>query len=78
VQSRAWSFAEAFTGVAVGYVTGLATQLVAFPLVGLHATLAQSLAVSLFFTVVGLARTYVIRRFFNRINPRPQEGPSCD
>ena len=53
--------------VAVGYGIAVATQVAVFPLFGLHASLADNLAIGAVFTVVSLARSYVLRRVFNRI-----------
>jgi hypothetical protein len=42
-------------------------QLVAFPAFGLNATTRQHLALGAIFTVVSLARSYLLRRLFNRL-----------
>ena len=65
-QSRLMSGVEAVTNVAVGYGVAVGTQLVVFPFFGLQATLAQNLAIGAIFTVVSLARSYLLRRLFNR------------
>lgn len=64
-QSRGASLAEAATNVTVGWSVAFATQLVVFPLVGIEADLRQNLTVAAVFTVVSLARSYVLRRIFN-------------
>lgn len=65
-QSRRNSLIEACTNIAVGYGLAVLTQIVAFPLFGLHASLSENLGIGLIFTVVSLARSYVLRRLFNR------------
>lgn len=67
MQSRSMSMLEAATNVAVGWLVALATQLIVFPVVGLQATLSQNLGISLAFTAVSLARSYVLRRLFERL-----------
>ena len=66
-QTRKMSAIESVANVAVGYGIAVATQVAVFPLFGLHASLADNLAIGAVFTVVSLARSYVLRRVFNRI-----------
>ncbi|WP_099863757.1 DUF7220 family protein [Pararhizobium haloflavum] len=63
-QSRAMSLFEAATNVLVGYWLAVATQLVIFPWFGLPARLSDSMAMGAIFTIVSLARGYVLRRIF--------------
>ena len=42
-QSRLMSFCEAIANVAVGYGVAVLTQILIFPMFGLHTTLAQNL-----------------------------------
>lgn len=65
-QSRKASLLEAATNVAVGYGLAVATQVVVFPLFGIHISLQADLAIGLIFTVVSLARSYALRRIFER------------
>ncbi|WP_443135094.1 DUF7220 family protein [Frigidibacter sp. ROC022] len=44
-QSRAMSLVEAVVNVAVGYGVAVATQILIFPVFGLHTTLAQNLKI---------------------------------
>lgn len=61
------SWVESFANVAIGYGVAVATQLAVFPLFGLHASLTDNLAIGAIFTVVSLARSYCLRRLFNRL-----------
>ena len=63
-QSRAMSLVESLTNVIVGYGLAVATQIVVFPVFGLHTTLEQNLQMGVVFTVVSIARCYVLRRLF--------------
>jgi hypothetical protein len=78
-QSRRMSLIEAVTNTVVGYLLALIVQLVAFPLFGLDVTLADNIAIALLFTAVSIARSYVLRRLFERwrlpapIPARPRE-----
>ena len=66
-QSRAMSLAEAVANVIVGYGIAVITQILIFPVFGLHTTLAQNLKMGAVFTVVSIARSYVLRRLFERL-----------
>ena len=63
-QTRGWSLLEAVTNVLVGYGVAVSTQILVFPLFGLHATLQENLLIGLIFTAVSLVRSYVLRRAF--------------
>ena len=69
-QSRVMSLIEATTNVVVGYVLAIATQLVVFPLFGLEAALHEHMAIGLVFVGTSLARSYLLRRLFERLRDR--------
>lgn len=58
---------EAVANVAIGYVVAVAANAVVLPLFGLHPTAFDSFAIGALFTAISLARSYVLRRLFNRI-----------
>ncbi len=66
-QSRAMSLAEAVANVIVGYGIAVVTQILIFPVFGLHTTLAQNLKMGAVFTLVSIARSYLLRRLFERL-----------
>ncbi len=66
-QSRCMSLIEATSNVALGCAVALATQLLAFPIVGVQASLTQHLWLTTVFTGVSVIRSYLVRRFFNRL-----------
>jgi hypothetical protein len=53
--------------VLLGYLLALVTQRLAYPLFGIHTTLATDGAIAAIFTLVSLARSYVLRRLFERL-----------
>lgn len=65
-QSRTMSAVESVVNVAIGYGVALAGQLVVFPLVGLQVDLQTNLVIGAAFTGISLARSYCVRRLFNR------------
>src|SRR4051794_12774861 len=66
LQSRAGSLAEAVTNVVVGYGAALLTQWLVFPLFGIATTIRTDVVIAAVFTVVSLARSYALRRLFER------------
>lgn len=69
-QSRLASAAEALVNIAVGLGVSFGANLVILPAVGLPVSLGQAAWISAAFTVVSLARSYALRRIFNRIGSR--------
>lgn len=66
-QSRTGSLVEAAANVVVGYLLALATQAVVFPPFGIATTLGQDSLIAGVFTLVSLARSYALRRAFERL-----------
>jgi hypothetical protein len=58
---------EAATNVVVGYGLAVLVQLVAFPVFGIRLSVGENLAIGAVFTVASLARSYLLRRLFERI-----------
>lgn len=69
-QSRRMSMVEAIANVAIGYGVAVATQAIVFPWYGLRASLSDNLSIGAVFTGVSLARSYCLRRAFERIAQR--------
>ena len=69
-QSRLMSLLEAVANVIVGYGVAVVTQILIFPIFGLHTTLAQNLQMGLLFTGVSIIRSFLLRRVFEamRVN----------
>ena len=69
-QSRLMSLVEAIANVAVGYGVAVLTQILIFPIFGLHTTLAQNLKMGAIFTIVSITRSFALRRVFEAIRIR--------
>jgi len=67
MQSRRLSLIEAFANVVVGYVLAVVTQIIVFPLFGLHTSLGDNLALGAVFVGISLLRSYALRRLFARL-----------
>ena len=66
MQRRRMSAIEAVANVAVGYVVAAVTTALVLPLFGYNVSGADAIGISAVFTVVSLARSYALRRAFNR------------
>lgn len=64
-QSKLGSFIEACINVAIGFVINYIANLCIFPLFGFHISLLDNLYMGLFYTVISVVRSYVIRRWFD-------------
>jgi len=69
-QSRLMSLIEALANVVVGYGIAVITQILIFPVFGLHTTLGQNLKMGAIFTIVSLARSFALRRLFEALRVR--------
>jgi hypothetical protein len=66
-QSRAQSMLESAANVVIGYMVALGSQLVVFPMFDVHLPLQDNLLIGLWFTAISLVRSYLVRRWFNRM-----------
>jgi hypothetical protein len=64
-QSRLGSFIESMVNVVLGLVVALGSQLIIFPIVGIHVPLSINFKIMAWFTLISVVRSYIIRRWFN-------------
>ena len=69
-QSRTMSLAESVANVVVGYGIAVASQMLLFPVFGVHMTMAQNLKLAGAFTLISIYRSFALRRFFEAIRVR--------
>lgn len=69
-QSHLHSVLESCANILLGYGVALGAQLLVFPRYGIIIPLSTNLWIGLWFTLVSLARSYILRRLFNRIHLR--------
>jgi hypothetical protein len=74
-QTRLMSLVESIANVAVGYGVAVFTQILIFPVFGLHTTLAQNLQMGAAFTGVSILRSFALRRLFEGIRVRAKKPP---
>lgn len=73
-QSRTMSGLEAVTNVIIGYGVAVGAQVAVFPLFGITASLRANLGIGAIFTIISLVRSYVLRRFFERLRHGKAQG----
>lgn len=66
MQTKAHSLIESLTNVAIGYVVALTSQLAIFPMFGIHVPFTDNILIGLWFTVISVVRSYVLRRWFTK------------
>lgn len=64
-QTRLGSLIESLINVLIGFGISLVLTAVVLPAYGHAVTLADNLQITLIFTVSSIARSYLLRRFFN-------------
>lgn len=63
-QSKRGSAVEAVVGVGAGFLISLAAAPIIYPLFGHAFSMVQNVGITLVFTVLSLARGYLVRRLF--------------
>jgi len=66
MQTRTQSFIESTTNIIIGYIVALISQIIIFPLFNINVPLSDNLLIGAYFTVISLARSYLLRRYYNR------------
>ena len=64
-QSRLGSLYESLFNILIGYGINFAGNMLILPLFGFNVSVAQNLQIGLLFTVISVARSYLVRRYFN-------------
>jgi hypothetical protein len=64
-QTRLGSLIEACINVLIGFVINFFANLVILPLIGFEISVAQNLFIGVLYTVISVARSYAVRRWFN-------------
>lgn len=67
MQTRLWSLIEAVVNVVVGMVINAIANALVLPLFGFYPSLGQIAGMTTIFTTISIARSYVLRRWFNAL-----------
>lgn len=68
VQTKKQSLYEQFENIAIGYFIAVGSQLLIFPYFNIHITFSENLLLSFYFSLISVARGYLIRRYYVRKN----------
>ena len=66
MQTKYQSLIESLTNILIGYLTALLSQVLIFPLFDIYVTFQDNLLIGLYFTIISLIRSYLVRRYFNK------------
>lgn len=64
-QTRMSSFIEAWINVLIGFGINFVANLLILPMFGFNITLEDNLYIGILYTVISVARSYAVRRWFN-------------
>ena len=67
-QTKKKSLIESITGTLIGLVTSIILQMILYPLMGIPVSFGQNVIITLVFFIVSIARGYLVRRLFNKLN----------
>jgi len=65
MQTKRESLVESSVNIALGFITGILSQLLVFPLMGITVSMSENLILAVYFTVISLVRNYLVRRYYN-------------
>ena len=63
-QTRLGSLLESCANIAIGFSINWVANLLILPLFGFHVTGGQAFWIGVWFTAISLARSYLLRRYF--------------
>lgn len=66
MQSRKHSFIESLVNVLIGYLVAVGSQIVIFPMFGIHIPMSDNFIMGLWFTLISIIRSYLLRRWFTK------------
>ena len=66
MQTKYQSLIESLINILIGYLTALLSQVLIFPLFDIDVSFQDNLLIGLYFTIISLLRSYLVRRYFNK------------
>lgn len=64
-QTKMSSFVEAWINVLIGFAINFVANLLILPMFGFNITLEDNLYIGILYTIISVARSYAVRRWFN-------------
>jgi hypothetical protein len=59
------SMIEVATNILIGLVVSFISQVVIFKIYDIHISVVQNVEITLWFTIISIVRSYLVRRLFN-------------
>lgn len=56
---------EVATNILIGLVVSFISQIVIFKLYNIHISVVQNVEITIWFTIISIVRSYLVRRWFN-------------
>ncbi len=66
MQSKKHSAIESMVNVLIGYSVAILSQLIIFPFFDIIIPIQDNLLIGVWFTVISLIRSYIVRRWFTK------------
>lgn len=67
MQSKIGSLVESLINILIGFGIALGSQILIFPMYGVNIPLHDNVMITLWFTLISIARSYSLRRLFNSV-----------
>jgi len=71
MQTRRHSLIESCANVAIGFLVSLVATATVLPAAGVQTSLRQNVGITAAFTAISIVRSYLVRRWFNRLHSKP-------
>ena len=66
MQTKKQSLIESITNMVIWYITAVGSTFIVFPMFNIDIEPQDNLLIWLYFTIISLIRSYLIRRYFNK------------
>jgi hypothetical protein len=66
MQTKKQSLLEAMASTFIGFTVSLISTFLVFPIFNIESTPIKNVGITIFFTVISITRSYIVRRFFNK------------
>lgn len=74
-QTKLGSFLESCTNTVISFLTAMIVGHFLYPLFGFRPSVSENAAITFVFLMVSMIRSYVIRRWFNKLSSHPAPAP---
>ena len=73
MQTKIQSRIETLVQQAIGFIVAMISQLIIFPVFDIHINMKDNLLIGIYFTIVSIIRSYLVRRAFNKVHSKQEE-----